>query len=342
MHHMVTMREGARVKKHQKQEPVPVEDLLHHSEAQMPQKIVGRNYFVEYQGMTLCKFKGDKETYIFVVPAYIEEWEKKILDYGILIAYRRGMDIWREMDHIQSPRHKEYNSPMSLTCQEKARCKDKIEIHYEFMMSFEAAKKHVEKGLPFLTIEERAGISKPFTRLEETAAETPKLQQMAEATPVGQKPQTPTKVDDVEMWNGRAVFRTEAGAPYHREDTHCCVPGCKHRIELRSYICRNDQLEFTTVRPKVPADDRVEVIGAGRGKKDYKCPDCVAGIPVQQQQKVELTEEQKELAKTLELFTVDNMVLNDLKYLADHPDLADGEMLRGAVQMACSLLLGGA
>lgn len=336
---MVTIREAARVK-HQggKQEPVTLSKLLH-PEPEMPQKIVGRNYFCDYQGVTLCKFKGEKETYIFAVPGYIEEWEKKILDYGILIAYRRGMDTWREMNHVQSPRHREYNNIMSLTCQEKARCKDKIEMHYEFMMSFEEAKKHVDSGLPFLTIEERAGISIPFNQVEQAAEES---EEMAEQAKEQQAPveKTPTKIEDVEMWNGRAVFRTEAGVPYHREDTHCCQPGCKHKIELRSYICRDGQGVMTSVRGKVPADDRVEVTGAGRGKKNYKCPDCVAGIPVEKQ-KVELTEEQKEMAKNLELFTIDNLVLNDLKFLAEHPELADGEMLRGATLMACSLLLGG-
>lgn len=304
-------------------------------------------FFFEYEGLTLAKVRDEFGQYIFAVPPGTPENDVSVMERGVLVAYKKRGDVFREKGGVKSEHYSAFSHIFPFHARDLVRFREKTEAHEEFMEDFTKVTMDFLNGVRVPSLTERVQSAKK-EKDHATAQREFAAAQLAEEERLRAEEEQ-RKIAGQEMYNGRAVFRNAEGfKPYHRDLFKCCAEGCDNEVELRAYIRHDGKGHMTSVAPRVPLDPRA--MRRMSSKTAWICGDCMARVA--NPTKVSVDTEQEYTATDAPNFVgADNSVaavaagqpepepelstgiMSDLKRIALDPSI-DASFVRGALLMA--------
>jgi len=265
-------------------------------------------FFVEECGVLLAKIRIHDHHWIYMLPPGTPENEYSVLDNGTLVAYKEGGDFFREKDGLKSTHWQIMSHLLPIYPRDPERLRDRLDEHLGNMGEYNKTMMDILNKVNKEKEEKKRILIRPEK-----------------------------KIEDQEMYKGRAVFRTPDGKPFYRDIVTCSSEMCRNEIELRAYISQDTQGELTYVNKRTPLDGKA-IIKPGPGNKGtfpkWICKTCVKDLCLDK------TQYQKEFIEepaNTQPYYAKESVLCDLQKIAGDMEI-DANFVRGATQMACHIL----
>jgi hypothetical protein len=279
-----------------------------HQQAGPEDKRMEYKFFVEESGVLLAKIRIQDSQFVFMLPKNTPENEYSVLDNGILVGIREGTDLFREKDGVKSKHWQIMTHILPMYPKDPHKIKDRLDQHLDNMVTYDKA----------------------LMDLLNRSAEKKEEHKRILVRPERQQ------VEEQEMHQNRAVFRTPDGKPFYRDIVTCSCDNCNEEIELRAYISQNDRGELTFVNKRVPLDGRAKIKPGSRGAlPKWICKTCVKKLGIDKEEyQTELHSEHAVIPITS---VVQDSLLNDLQGIAADTNI-DPNFVRGATLMVCYIL----
>jgi len=291
---------------------------------------MAHKYFVEFGGAFLAKFRIQNEQWIFACPKGTPEVEEEIFANGVLVAHRNGAEFFRDKGGGKSRHWQLFKDIVPIYPRDALLARTKI-VEAE-TMGFDLALNHVRtKGY-----QSGLAVSPPEKEPKRIILRSEDVK----------------KIEEQEMYKGRAVFRTTDGRPFHRDMVVCSTEGCGNNIELRAFISTDADGKLANIYGKAPLDGKAERIGGNRSQK-WICKDCAKkhklgtnvhtarpGLVVEEAVEIEALPVKQSEALQPQPYVASYNILLDLQRIALDATV-DADFVRGATVMACTILTGG-
>ena len=292
------------------------------------EKYMAHKFFIEHDGLLLAKIKDEVNQYIFAIPPGTPENDQAVLEKGLLVAFKKGTDVYREKNNVKSDLYKIFYHIFPFYAKELVSFRQKTARHEEFMEELHKVKMDFLNGIYPPPLAERGGQTK--------------IGPLSQSLGAQRKQEDQRKIAEQEMYFGRAVFRNEAGLrPHYRDIFKCCNEGCDERIELRAYISADKAGNLTSVGVRKPLDLKaIRKAGSNRQRPSWICGKCMAKVLVPNEslaESVSIPQVALPVEGHYELEVMDNRIMRDLERVT--MDLTfDSAFVRGAMMMAFSLM----